>query len=76
MENLRRIVTGHNKNGKSIVMIDGKPSRTIGEDVGGLFEVWNTDGKEINSFSNEDKADKDIILSPIENGTKFRYNRR
>ena len=66
MENLRRIVTGHNKNGKSIVMIDGKPSRTIGEDVGGLFEVWNTDGKEINSFSNEDKADKDIILSPIE----------
>ena len=42
MENLRRIVTGHNKNGKSIVMIDGKPSRTIGEDVGGLFEVWNT----------------------------------
>ena len=73
MENLRRIVTGHNKNGKSIVMIDGKPSRTIGEDVGGLFEVWNTDGKEINSFSNEDKADMDIILSPIENGTKFRY---
>jgi hypothetical protein len=38
MENLRRIITGHNKNGKSIVMIDGKPSRIIGEDVGGLFE--------------------------------------
>jgi len=47
MKNLRRIVTGHNKNGKSIVMIDGKPSRTIGEEVGGLFEIWNTNGKEI-----------------------------
>ena len=73
MENLRRIITGHNKNGKSIVMIDGKPSRIIGEDVGGLFEIWNTDGKEINSLSNKDLADIDIILSPIENGTKFRY---
>ena len=73
MKNLRRIITGHNKNGKSIVMIDGKPSRTIGEDVGGLFEIWNTDGKEINSLSNKDLADIDIILSPIENGTKFRY---
>ena len=73
MKNLRRIITGHNKNGKSIVMIDGKPSRIIGEDVGGLFEIWNTDGKEINSLSNKDLADIDIVLSPIENGTKFRY---
>ena len=73
MENLRRIITGHNKDGKSIVMIDGKPSRTIGEDVGGLFEIWNTDGKDINSLSDKDLADIDIILSPIENGTKFRY---
>lgn len=73
MKNLRRIVTGHNEAGKSIIMIDGKPSRTVGEDVGGLFEIWNTDGKAINSFSNKDLADIDIILSPIENGTKFRY---
>ena len=73
MENLRRIITGHNKDGKSIVMIDGKPSRTIGEDVAGLFEIWNTDGKDINSLSDKDLADIDIILSPIENGTKFRY---
>ena len=73
MENLRRIITGHNKDGKSIIMIDEGPSRTIGEDVGGLFEIWNTDGKEINSLSDKDKADIDIVLSPIENGTKFRY---
>ena len=37
MKNLRRTVTGHNETNKSIIMIDGKPSRTIGEDVGGLF---------------------------------------
>ena len=73
MENLRRIVTGHDEEGKSIIMIDGGPSRTIGEDVGGLFEIWNTDGKKIDSLDNRDRADIEIILSPEANGTKFRY---
>ena len=41
---MRRIVTGHNALGKSIITIDGPPARSIGEDVGGLFEIWNTDG--------------------------------
>ncbi|GIS06164.1 MAG: hypothetical protein CM15mP109_09200 [Candidatus Dadabacteria bacterium] len=31
MENLRRIVTGHDEEGKSIIIIDGGPSRTIGK---------------------------------------------
>lgn len=73
MENLRRIVTGHDQEGKSIIMINGGPSRTIGEDVGGLFEIWNTDGKSIDSKNNKDRADIEIVLSPEENGTKFRY---
>ena len=73
MDNLRRIVTGHDEQGKSIIMIDGGPSRTIGEDVGGLFEIWNTDGKKIDSLDNRDRADIEIILSPEANGTKFRY---
>ena len=41
---MRRIITGHNRAGKSIITIDGPPARSIGEDVGGLFEIWNTDG--------------------------------
>ena len=73
MENLRRIVTGHDEEGKSIVIIDGGPSRTIGEDVGGLFEIWNTDGGAIQSTDQIDRADTDIILSPLKGGTKFRY---
>ncbi len=73
MDNLRRIITGHDEQGKSIIMIDGGPSRTIGEDVGGLFEIWNTDGKKIDSLDNRDRADIEIILSPETNGTKFRY---
>ncbi len=73
MENLRRIITGHNNKGKSIISIDGPPSRILGEDVGGLFELWNTDGDAIDSRTNHDRADIDVKLSPPKNGTKFRY---
>ncbi|MBT3993287.1 MAG: cupin domain-containing protein [Gammaproteobacteria bacterium] len=70
---MRRIVTGHNKEGKSVITIDGPPARSIGEEVGGLYELWNTDGKVIDSKDSNDRADIDIILSPPINGTKFRY---
>ena len=70
---MRRVITGHNEEGKSIVTIDGPPSCSIGEEVGGLFELWNTDGSSINTKDTSDRADTDIILSPPKNGTKFRY---
>ena len=70
---MRRIVTGHNSSGKSIISIDGPPARLIGEDVGGLFEIWNTDGNLIDTTDLVDRADIDIILSPPESGSKFRY---
>ena len=28
---MRRIITGHNSEGKSIITLDGPPARTIGE---------------------------------------------
>ena len=70
---MRRIITGHDKNGKSIITLDGPPARSIGEDVGGLFELWNTDGNQIISSDMVDRADDEIILSPPRGGTKFRY---
>ena len=70
---MRRIITGHNENGKSIITMDGPPARSIGEDVGGLFELWNTDGNEVISSDLIDRADDEIILSPPSGGTKFRY---
>ena len=70
---MRRVITGHDENGKSIVVLDGPPARSIGEDVGGLFELWNTDGNPINTKDNSDRAHGEIILSPPENGSKFRY---
>ena len=70
---MRRIVTGNNKNGKSIISLDGPPARSIGEDVGGLYELWNTDGNDIDSSDFNDRADEGITLAPPTGGTKFRY---
>ena len=70
---MRRIITGHNQEGRSIITLDGPPARSIGEDVGGLFEIWNTDGDAIYTTDSIDRADNDIVLSPPNNGSKFRY---
>ena len=70
---MRRVITGHDNDGKSIVVLDGPPACSIGEDVGGLFELWNTDGNPINTKDRIDRADSEIILSPPINGSKFRY---
>ena len=70
---MRRIITGHNEEGKSVISIDGPPARSIGEEAGGLFEIWNTDGSGFDTKSKTDRADIDILLSPVKSGTKFRY---
>jgi mannose-6-phosphate isomerase-like protein (cupin superfamily) len=70
---MRRIITGHNQEGRSIITLDGPPARSIGEDVGGLFEIWNTNGDVIDTTDSIDRADSDIVLSPPHNGSKFRY---
>ena len=70
---MRRIITGHNESGKSVVSIEGPPSRSLGEDAGGLYEIWNTDGGGFDTKSTEDRADIDVVLSPSKGGTKIRY---
>jgi len=70
---MRRIVTGHDEKGKSVITIDGPPARSLGEEAGGLYELWNTDGNEINTLDEVDRADGEVLLSPPNGGTKFRY---
>jgi mannose-6-phosphate isomerase-like protein (cupin superfamily) len=70
---MRRIVTGHDEKGKSVITIDGPPARSLGEEAGGLYELWNTDGNEINTLDEIDRADGEVLLSPPNGGTKFRY---
>jgi hypothetical protein len=40
-EAMRRVITGDDADGQSVVIIDGGPSSEIGSaDLGGLFEIW------------------------------------
>lgn len=73
LENLRRVITGHNGKGKSVVVIDGPPGRLLGSGDRGLAEIWNTDGGPVASDDSADRADIDVVLSPVAKGSKFRY---
>ena len=38
---MRRVITGDDAEGQSVIIIDGGPSSEIGNpDLGGLFEIW------------------------------------
>jgi mannose-6-phosphate isomerase-like protein (cupin superfamily) len=40
-EAMRRVITGDDPSGQSVVIIDGGPSSAAGQpDIGGLFEIW------------------------------------
>jgi hypothetical protein len=70
---MRRIVTGHNEKGKSVVIIDSPPPQTLGREEGGLFEIWNTDGDPVDTKDPTDRVEPKVTLSPSAGGTKFRY---
>jgi Cupin domain len=75
-KSFRRVVTGHNADGKAVILEDGPPPRTqrIGGDIGPLFyEVWNTRATPapIDRASGE-PAESGIVLAPPKNGTRIR----
>jgi hypothetical protein len=72
----RRVVTGHNERGRSIVLEDAPPPRVarIGGDIGPWFyEVWNTrqTPARIDRSSGE-PAESGIQLAPPKKGTRIR----
>jgi mannose-6-phosphate isomerase-like protein (cupin superfamily) len=72
----RRIVTGHDTNGKAIIVSDGAPQRTymIGGAHGAKFhEVWNTNQSPalINNASGEPEEGA-LVLAPPQSGTRIR----
>ncbi|HEY8521566.1 MAG TPA: cupin domain-containing protein [Gammaproteobacteria bacterium] len=72
----RRIVTGHDEHGRSVILEDGPPPRVarIGGEHGPLFfEVWNTreTPARIDRASGE-PPEEGIQLAPPKNGTRIR----
>jgi len=73
---VRRIVTGHNTEGKAIILSDAAPGRTymIGGPNGAKFhEVWNTRQSPalIDSISVESE-ETSLALAPPQGGTRIR----
>lgn len=68
IEKTRRVVTGFDANGRSIVAIDGPP----GSILGGIGEVWVTDGVADNSIKG-DLGKRPVILEPPAGGSACRF---
>ena len=71
--NLRRIVTGHNEKGNSMITFDGPPPESYIIGAGGLYELWDSDGKNVISSDKFDRGKGKVILGPENKGAKFRY---
>lgn len=73
---VRRVVTGHDAQGRAIIQEDGPVPRVrrIGGEAGPVFhEVWNTRATPapIDAASGE-PAEEGIVLAPPRNGTRIR----
>ena len=71
----RRVVTGHDHRGKSIILLDGTaPNSALIARAGGLqlTELWVTNGAPADNGGSTDAADREYRLEPPEGGTVFR----
>ncbi len=71
----RRIVTGHDSTGKSIVAIDTMMKPTIEKPELGVafYEVWNTSGSPVSVDNSKDPTDRPLQIEPPEKGSIIRF---
>jgi len=67
----RRVVTGHDSNGKSVVLSDGTPPQRHpmrGREVGAdFYEMWNTTRvvPELTSVEDREPSERDFTIMPV-----------
>ena len=72
---IRRVVTGHDENGKAIVLSDGPAGNVkVRAAAGGLISTlaWTTDETPANINGAGDRAERDIGVAPPDAGSVFR----
>lgn len=70
---VRRVVTGHDANGKSTLIMDGLATRVIEMIPGlGLTDLWETDASPASNAGNEDAVDRPVRLEPPKGGNILR----
>jgi len=69
---IRRVVTGHDANGKAVVQIDETANNIVNPRAGALMTViWTTEGFPVDNNGNEDTSSRSVGTSEG-NGTVFR----
>ena len=71
----RRVVTGHDARGRSVVLMDGEsPYSFFLEKAGGLqlTEMWETSSSPADNSGAKDAADHERRIGPVGSGTVFR----
>ncbi|MFP6733531.1 MAG: cupin domain-containing protein [Rhodospirillales bacterium] len=74
-EKIRRVVTGHNEDGKSVFIMDGiAPAVMEMESMPGLAltDLWQTSGAPANNSGQADAADRPVVLEPPARGSILR----
>lgn len=74
-EALRRVVTGEDSSGRSLVIVDGPPSGELGApELGGLFEIWHEAASGgIDPKDKSDRGERTPILAPGAGKVKVRW---
>lgn len=72
LKTLRRVVTGHDEQGRAKVLIDETVSNVFSPRPGAAYSViWSSEGFPVDNDGSEDPSNKKIGTS-IDNGTVFR----
>jgi hypothetical protein len=73
--NIRRVVTGHDENGKAVVIADGAATAILQRPTRpgvSLINLWRTEGTPAEYDGPEETVDGPVILQPPEGGTVCR----
>lgn len=72
---MRRVITGDDADGRSVVVIDGGPSSEIGSvDLGGLFEIWEDAATgPLDPKTHEDLGTRRPVLGPRKGNVQVRW---
>jgi mannose-6-phosphate isomerase-like protein (cupin superfamily) len=71
----RRIVTGHDAEGKAVIVSDATPERTYmvgGPNGAKFFEVWNTEQTPATIGNEPSDQETALVLGPPKGGTRIR----
>jgi hypothetical protein len=70
LKSLRRVVTGHNAEGKSVVIFDGPPSERE-RNASGIAQIWATDFSPVDNELPGDPAVRPVKLATPPGGSLF-----